>query len=715
MIGTSYDWDREIDSSQPEYYRWTQWMFLLMYQNGLAYRDTNWQWWCPTCSTTLSSHEIEGEKCWRGHSGVTKKEIPAWYFKITAYADELIDGLDTVDWPEPIVRMQQNWIGRSEGVSVHFPIDHNQIAFDGQGLPLDTEERTKLTVFTTRPDTIFGVTFMALAPEHPMVAQLTTDEHRDEVDAYIEQAIRQSEIMRASEKRGITGVFTGGYFINPLNGERIPAFIADFVLLSYGTGAVMGVPAHDQRDYAFAQKYGLEIRTVISSDESGYSQNTDQAYVNSGVMINSGPFTGLHSEKAIVEISNYLERTGIGHRMVNYRMRDWLISRQRYWGTPIPIVYCQHCGEIPVPESDLPVLLPELEDFIPDGSGHSPLERIPEFVNTTCPSCGESAKRETDTMGGFACSSWYFLRFTSPDYHKAPFEPQAMKYWMPVDLYVGGAEHAVLHLLYTRFWTKMLADECLVPFREPFSRLINQGQLHGADGQRMSKSRGNVVIPDEIVAQYGADALRIYALFMAPFEQNVDWNTEGINGAWRFLNRVWGLVQGYWLDTGDGIDSDLEKDMHRTIKNVTERIEAFRFNTMVSELMTFVNMLYEKVSANNWRTRTFQKGLETLLILMAPAAPYIAEELWIATGHDFSIHQKKWPTYEDRLIQSEMVEIAIQINGKTRGRIQTKYRASKQEVLDIVQDSPEFQKFIENQEIARVIYVPGKILNVVIT
>jgi len=697
LIGTSYDWSREIDSSDPAYYRWTQWMFLKMYQSGLAYRDSNWQWWCPTCATTLSSHEIEGDKCWRGHAGVTKKEIPAWYFRITAYADELINGLDTVNWPEPIKLMQRNWIGRSQGCEIDFR----------------TEKGDLIPVFTTRPDTVYGATFFVFAPEHPLVPRLTMVAQRSEVEAYIEQAIRQSEIERTADTREKTGVFIGGYVVNPLNGERIPVFIADYVLLTYGTGAVMGVPAHDQRDFEFAQKYGLEIRQVIVPVGVRHASPMPEAYVEPGVMVNSGPFDGLPSEEAKQRICDHLEEHDQGRRTVQYRMRDWLISRQRYWGTPIPIIHCPDCGEMPVPEIDLPVLLPEMEDFTPDGSGRSPLGRVPEFVNVTCPHCGGQAQRETDTMGGFACSSWYFLRFTSPHYQEGPFEPQAMNYWMPVDLYVGGAEHAVLHLMYARFWTKVFADEGLLPFREPFSRLINQGQLHGPDGQRMSKSRGNVITPDEIVAEYGADALRVYGLFMAPFEQNVDWNTEGISGARRFLNRIWNLIVTYWPSFVNGLDPALERKRHRTIQAVTERIGTFRFNTMISALMEFVNVLYVRVNANQWRTVTFKEGLETLLILLAPTTPYIAEELWTQTGHEFSIHQQSWPTFDLELARVEPMEIPVQINGKVRGIIQAEAQTSEAEALRTASLTPEIQKYLVGREIGRVIYVPGKILNIV--
>jgi leucyl-tRNA synthetase len=697
MIGTSYDWDMEIDSSHPDYYRWTQWMFLKMYRSGLAYSDKNWQWWCPTCATTLSSHEIAGDQCWRGHKGVSKKEVPAWYFKITNYADELISGLESVDWPEPIKNMQRNWIGRSDGCEIDFR----------------TEDGNVIPVFTTRPETIYGVTFFVFAPENPIVQKVTTIEKKQEVDLYIEQTIRKSEIHRLSDNREKTGVFTGGFVINPINSERIPTYIADYVLPTYGSGAVMGVPAHDQRDFEFARKFELGVKTVIIHDDSDNEENSNQPIQKHGRLVNSGIFDGLHSDDAREQITQFVESQNLGRRAVSYRMRDWLISRQRYWGTPIPIIHCGACGEIPVSESDLPVLLPDMDDFIPDGSGLSPLERVPEFVNVSCPRCGKLAKRETDTMGGFACSSWYFLRFTSPHFNEGPFEPEAMQYWMPVDLYVGGAEHAVLHLLYARFWTKVLADEGLLPFREPFTRLVNQGQLHGTDGQRMSKSRGNVITPDEIVAEYGADALRIYGLFMAPFEKSVDWSADGIVGAKRFLIRIWNLVLTYWEPSYDEIDMDLEKERHRIIQKVTDRIETFRFNTMVSALMEFVNTSYEWVNADKWRSATFRKCLENLMILLAPIAPYISEELWVKTGHNFSVHQQKWPVYEKQLVSFKKVDLPVQTNGKVRAIIQLETEATQAEALKIAVKNPDIKKYLEKQEITRVVYVPGKILNII--
>jgi leucyl-tRNA synthetase len=703
LVGCSYDWSREIDSSRPEFYRWTQWFFLSLYRRGLAYRDTNWQWWCPTCQTTLSSHEAVGGQCWRGHSGVTRREIPAWYFRITAYADRLLDGLNEIDWPESIKTMQRNWIGRSEGCEIDFRTEAGEV----------------VPVFTTRPDTVYGATFFVLAPEHPLVKRVTSEEQRARVEAYSAAAARLSEIERQAEARQKTGVFTGGYVVNPLSGERIPVWIGDYVLPTYGTGAVMGVPAHDERDYEFARAYGLPIRRVIArpgEEQPGEWDSispVEAAYTGEGVLVNSGPFNGLSSVEAIESICDYLEGQDLGRRKVQYRMRDWLISRQRYWGTPIPILYCEACGERPVPEEQLPVLLPEMADFQPDGSGRSPLARLPEFTNTTCPECGGPAKRETDTMGGFACSSWYFLRFTSPQFEHGPFEPQAMNYWMPVDLYVGGAEHAVLHLLYSRFWTHAMADAGLLPFCEPFPRLMNQGQLLASDGLRMSKSRGNVISPDGMVTAYGADALRVYELFMAPFDQDVTWSEEGIHGARRFLNRVWGLYAGGKVEKAEtsGEDRALEKALHKTIRQVSERIEGFRFNTAVSALMEFTNLMSERKRAGAGQTSSFQEAQETFLVLLAPFAPHIAEELWHRGGHRDSIHQQAWPAWDEDLAREDSLQVAVQVDGKVRAVLAIDSDAGEETVKEQALAHPKVQQHLAGREVTRSIYVPGKILS----
>lgn len=698
LIGASYDWSREIDSSQPEFYRWTQYFFLLLYQRGLAYRDTNWQWWCPGCQTTLSSHEVDQGVCWRGHSGVIKREIPAWYFKITDLADELLEGLDQIDWPERIKSMQRNWIGRSEGCEIIFA------GPAGEPMP----------VFTTRPDTVYGVTFLAIAPEHPLVEILATPEYQLSVQEYQAQAARQSEIERMMETRQKTGVFSGSHAVHPLTGAPVPIWVADYVLPGYGTGLVMGVPAHDTRDFEFARQYGLPVIEVIAP-ASADQLETHAAYTGPGRMVNSAEFDGLESTEGARRITAELQVRQAGGPKVIYRMRDWLISRQRYWGTPIPIVYCDLHGEQPVPFEQLPVLLPPMENFQPDGSGHSPLARLPEFLHTTCPVCGGPARRETDTMGGFACSSWYFLRYASPWSEHEPFERQSAEYWLPVDLYVGGAEHAVLHLLYARFWTRVLADAGLISFREPFAKLLNQGQLLAPDGARMSKSRGNVITPDRMVETYGADALRVYELFMAPFDQDITWSTDGIHGALRFLNRIWTLFADTYTvsHSTSGTDPELERWLHRTIRQTSERIESFRFNTMVSALMEFVNLLAQRRRESAWQTGTYHHCLETLLLLLAPVAPFIADELWSQTGHSGSVHAQCWPVWDAELAAEETQEIAVQINGRVRAAIPVEPGASAEAVQQIALSHPKVASWLAGQSVKKIIYIPGKILSIV--
>jgi leucyl-tRNA synthetase len=699
MIGTSYDWSREIDSSRPEFYHWTQAIFLILYQRGLAYRDMNWQWWCPTCQTTLSSHEVSGGVCWRGHLGVTRREIPAWYFRITAYADQLLDGLLEIDWPENVKAMQRNWIGRSEGCDIIF-----------------NTHAGPLPVFTTRPDTLFGATFLVLAPEHAFVDELTTAQARQQVSAYKAQAAERSEVERLMENRPKTGVFTGSYAIHPLSSEQIPVWIADYVQPGYGTGAVMGVPAHDQRDFDFAVQYGLEIRVVVAPSPDADIQLT-AAYDGQGIIVGSGPYSGMPSEQAAVQISKDLKQRKLGGPSVRYRMRDWLISRQRYWGTPIPIVYCERHGEQPLREDQLPVLLPPMTDFQPDGSGRSPLGRMPEFVTTTCPLCGEPARRETDTMGGFACSSWYFLRFSSPDYDMGPYDPEMVRYWLPVDLYVGGAEHAVLHLLYARFWTRVLYDTGLLPFSEPFTKLLNQGQMLGPDGFRMSKSRGNVITPDSMVESFGADSLRVYELFMAPFEQDISWSTQGIKGARRFLNRIWILFSETYENSSqdNAVDPLVLRKLHQTIRQVSQRIDAFRFNTAVSALMEFVNLLADRQSRGLWHTSTYHQALDALMILLAPIAPHIAEELWKRSGHSDSIHQQPWPAWDEELAKDDIIQVAVQVDGKLRDVLEVSAESTEDSLRRLALDLPKIQHHLAGHEIGKIFYVPGRIINITTT
>ena len=741
LVGVSFDWSREIDSSSPEYYRWTQWFFLLLYRRGLAYRATQWQWWCPVCQTTMSNHEIYERGgdlyCWRDHPGVTKKRIPAWFFKITAYADRLVDDLKAIDWPEDVKAMQENWVGRSAGAEIVFR----------------SERGDPMPVFTTRPDTVFGVTFMAIAPEHDLVKPLTAPERRAEVEDYVERAARASEIERMSAEREQTGVFTGSYVVNPLNGDRVPLFVADYVLAGYGTGIVMGVPGHDQRDFAFATKYDLPIRVVVAPP-TWTGGALDRAYVGPGTMVNSGAFDGTFTrgdwpklgagerqevaarwgiaaeevDRKVAEargdgiraVTEHVQHQGIGEHKITYRMRDWLISRQKYWGAPIPIVYCDRCGEVPVPEEQLPVLLPDIDpkDMAPIGDARSPLARVPAWVNTTCPSCGGPAQRETDTMGGFACSSWYFLRFTSPDYHDGPFDPERMRFWMPVDLYVGGKEHATMHLLYARFWYKVMYDAGLgVPGVEPFAKYRSQGQLLAPDGRRMSKSRGNVITPDEMVERYGADSLRLFELFMAPFDQDALWSDEGINGQRRFLGRVWNLVhETYAAAAGrrfEAPDEELTRLRHKTVKRVTGDIEQFRFNTMVAALMEFTNALSERYREGRWQTRAYQDAVETLLLLLAPPAPHIAEELWLRTGHEGSVHQQPWPAWDEALTRDEVVTVVVQVNGRVRDRIELAADADEAAAQAAALARPRIQEFVTNPAAAKVIYVKGRLLNIV--
>ncbi len=709
LIGASYDWEREINSSQPEYYRWTQWIFGLLYRRGLAYQSLAAVTWCESCQTTLANEEVEAGTCWRCHQPVMRRDLKQWFFRITEYAEELLQATDYLDWPEHILAMQRHWIGRSAGVEFEM-----QVAGRAD---------TSFRVFTTRPDTVYGMTFAVLAPEHPLVARITTPAQWAEVEAYADRAQRLTEIERLSTERHRDGVWTGAYALNPVNSRQVPIFVADYVLMGYGTGAIMAVPAHDQRDYEFARQYKLPIVEVIRPVEGPWDQ--DAAYEGEGIMINSAPFDGQPSTEAGEAIADAMEAAGYGARSVQYRMRDWLISRQRYWGAPIPIVHCPQCGPALVPEADLPVLLPHLPDYLPRGDGQSPLANLPEFVHTSCPGCGGPARRETDTMGGFACSSWYFLRFADPWYDRGPFNPEAIRYWLPVDLYVGGAEHAVMHLLYARFWTKVLADAGLLPFREPFPKLRSQGILHAADGKRMSKSRGNVVTPDEVVARYGADVLRIHLLFMAPFDRNVIWDEEGIVGAERFLQRLWRLCQADADDqeagsgqntAGQGTDESegaLRRAMHQTVRRITEDVESFKFNTAVAAMMEWTNAL--SAHLEEWgATPAFGQATETLILLLAPFAPHIAEELWARRGGAYSVHQQGWPAYDPALAADETVTLVVQVNGKVRDRLQVPAGIPDEEARRRALASARVQATLNGQHPKRVIVVAGRLVNIVV-
>jgi len=709
LIGTSYDWEREINSSHPEYYKWTQWFFLLLYKRGLAYRSTAPANWCPSCKTVLANEETEGGRCWRCGSEVTKKDLPQWFFRITAYADRLLEDLDSIDWPEKIVLMQRNWIGKSEGMEFDLPVKGKD---------------EKIRVFTTRPDTVYGMTFAVLAPEHPLVEKLTAPDRKAEVEAYVEATRRETEIERLSTERARTGVFIGAYAINPMNGREIPIFIGDYVLMSYGTGAIMAVPGHDARDFDFAKRYNLPVPVVIAPP--GWNGNDlPEAYVEEGTMVNSGPFDGLPSREGWQRIAAYMEEKGIGQRRVNYRMRDWLISRQRYWGAPIPIIHCPECGEQPVPEDQLPVRLPHLERYQPTGTGKSPLADVPEFVNTACPKCGGPAERETDTMGGFACSSWYFLRYPNPRLDTAPFEPEKVRYWLPVDLYVGGAEHAVMHLLYARFWTKVMYDAGLVHFKEPFQKLMNQGMILGADGVKMSKSKGNVITPDSVVEQYGADTLRMYELFIAPFEQEVAWSEQGIRGVYRFLNRLWSLI----VDNIEHFDPDwrskiqttdanrpLRRKLHQTLKKVTQDIERMHFNTGVAALMELVNEFapYVESGLTPEQDPVFSEAVENLLLMLQPMAPHFADEIWERLGKGASTYGLPWPQWDEEIARAEEVVIVLQVNGKIKDRITVPADIDHAELEQLALTNEKVRASFEGKEVSRVFVVPGKLVNVVV-
>ncbi|MBU0494925.1 MAG: leucine--tRNA ligase [Chloroflexi bacterium] len=714
LVGIDYDWDREINSSHPDYYRWTQWFFLLLYRRGLAYRAEAPVNWCPGCATVLANEEVEAGACWRCHSDVEPRSLPQWFFRITEYADRLLADLYDLDWPAHIKAMQRHWIGRSEGVTFTLPIADAPSPAQRERGP----GSEGLQVFTTRIDTIYGLTFAVLAPEHPLVEMLTTPDHRAEVQAYVAQARRQSDIDRLSADRQRDGVFTGAHAINPATGRPIPIYVADYVLMTYGTGAIMAVPAHDQRDFEFAQRYGLPVVMTIAPPVWDGEPLTE-AYTETGVMIHTGPFDGLPSDEAAERIADWLEERGVGQRTVQYRMRDWLISRQRYWGAPIPIIYCDDCGTVPVPAANLPVLLPDIDAYQPSGTGQSPLAAVPEFVHTTCPTCGGPARRETDTMGGFACSSWYFLRFASPHYDQGPFDPAAVRRWLPVDRYVGGAEHAVMHLLYARFWTKVMFDAGLIDFQEPFTRLMNQGIVHAADGRRMSKSRGNVITPDSVVERLGADTLRGFLLFMAPFEQNVNWSEDGLNGVRRWLGRVWSLAAedvGATLVVAPGQDTaTLRRITHQTIRKVTQDIEGFRFNTMIAALMEFTNALGTARDTAVYGSPAWEEAIDALLLLLAPSCPFIAEELWARRGRPYSIHQQPWPAWDETLAAEETVVVPVQVNGRLRGRLEvpTDVAQDKDELRTRALAADDVQHHIQGHEVARVVVVPGRLVNIV--
>jgi len=701
-IGAIYDWSREIITCLPDYYKWTQWFFLKLYEAGMAYRDKAPVNWCPQCQTVLANEQVVDEGvCERCGAAVSRRDLEQWFFRITKYADELKEH-EGIEWPERIKIMQRNWVGRSQGTEISFELDHPGV------------EEKEIRVFTTRPDTAFGVTFMVLAPEHPLVPLITSPENKEAVEAYIVRSRRQTEIERLSTEKEKDGVFTGAYCINRLNGDKVPIWIADYVLVSYGTGAVMAVRAHDERDFAFAKKYGIPVPVVIAPPE-WQGNELEAAYTEPGTMVNSGQFNGLPSEKGIDDVSEFLEKKGWGKRTVSYRLRDWLISRQRYWGAPIPMVYCDKCGTVPVPEKDLPVLLPEDAEFKP--TGESPLKYNEAFVNTKCPVCSSPAKRETDTMDTFMCSSWYFLRYASPHDESAAFDPEKSKYWLPVDQYTGGAEHAVMHLLYARFFTKAIRDIGLIDFGEPFKRLFNQGIII-AGKQKMSKSKGNVVNPDEYVNELGADAVRAYLMFVAPWEQGGEWDDSGISGISRWFNRIWNLVLDEYNEKENADRAQNEKELirfrHQTIRKVSEDMEKMRFNTMVAAIMEFTNYLTRTKEAGVVSKEEWEESVKVLLLLLAPTAPHLVEELWRKTGREYSIHNQTWPEWDESLTREEETTLVVQVNGKLRDRITVGVSISEEEAKKLAMERPKVLSNIEGRDIVNIIYVPGRLVNIVV-
>lgn len=713
QMGFGYDWSREFASSDPEYYRWTQWFFLLLYKRGLAYRKESLQWWCPVDKTVLANEQVENGTCWRCGSTVEKKALPQWFFKITDYADRLVADLEDLDWTDSIKNMQRNWIGRSEGAEITWKV------CDKAG----NEEGLQFKTFTTRKDTIPGVTFIVVAPESAELDMLTAADHKARVHSYRQEVQSLTDIERQEDKEK-SGVFTGKYAKNPFSGEAVPIYAASYVLAGYGTGVVMGMGGHDLRDREFSIKHNIPV-IMTTQVPAGYEDmGSLEVYKGEGVQINSGaPYDGLTNKEAGQHIFKKLAAEGMAVEKINYKIRDWLISRQRYWGAPIPIIHCPACGTVPVPEGQLPVALPEIESFEPSGDGRSPLARVDDFVNTTCPRCDGPAERETDTMDGFACSSWYFLRFADPHNNEKPFDAAKAQRWLPVDEYIGGAEHAVMHLLYARMWTKVMQDEGLINFSEPFKALRNQGMILAPDGQKMSKSKGNTIEPGILIDQgYGADAIRIMELFIGPWNQSAAWSVEGMGGSFRFLQRTWALAQEVMESTEDDreqvvvTDDELRQVIHRTVQRVSRDVEEMGFNTAIAALMEALNQLYKlkltipmKAHGDTWRWT-----IETFLQLLAPFAPHITDELWQQLGHDTSIHVSNWPSYDEKYLFSDTLTIVVQVNGKLRAQLEMPADASKEQILALAKEQPKVNEHIGGKEVRKEIYVPGKLVNFVV-
>ncbi|MGR3319292.1 MAG: leucine--tRNA ligase [Candidatus Anammoxibacter sp.] len=716
--GVGYDWDREITSCKKDYYKWTQWIFLKLYENDLAYKKKAPVNWCPSCATVLANEQVVDGACERCDSNVMQRDLEQWFFRISKYAETLLNDLKLLDeWPEKVKTMQANWIGRSEGAAIDFTLEGTDKI---------------ITCFTTRPDTIFGVTYMSLAPEHPLIKELVTGtEHENPVMEFVKKAVNQSRIERTDDTAEKEGIFTGKYVINPVNKEKVPLWVANYALMEYGTGAVMAVPAHDQRDFAFAKKYKLPIKVVIQPPKAplDHSQMTE-AFIEDGIQVNSDKFDGMNNREAIPKFIEFFKEKGIGNKSINYRLRDWLISRQRYWGAPIPIVYCDKCGIVPVKEDSLPVVLPEHVEFKPRGK--SPLAEVDAFVNTVCPDCGNAAKRETDTMDTFVDSSWYYLRYLSPNDNKSIFDKDKVNKWLPVDQYIGGIEHAILHLLYARFFTKVFHDIGLVNFNEPFKNLFTQGMIV-KDGAKMSKSKGNVVSPDALIEKYGADTQRLYTLFISPPHRDAEWNDRGVIGSYRFLNRLWQLVTRHQdaikntekavinINNLNETARALYRKTHTTIKKVTDDIEgSWHFNTAIAAIMELLNMaesynVPDDVKGDEalQNFNVFRECLDSMVILLAPLVPHICEELWELTGHSPSIFAEKWPSYDEKAIEVEEIEMPIQINGKVRSRLIAGINDSEDELKSKAVQDIKIKEFLAGKSVKKIVIVPKKLINIV--
>ena len=718
-LGFSYDWDREISTCEPDYYKWTQWIFLQLFKKGLAYEAETPINWCPSCLTGLANEEVKDGRCERCHTEVTRKNIRQWILKITQYGDKLLKDLDELDWPEAIKTSQRNWIGRSEGADVLFKLENGE---------------DEIQVYTTRPDTLFGATYMVLAPEHPLVKKITTEENMEAVEAYLEKAARKSDLERTDLAKEKTGVFCGAYAVNPVNNDRIPIWVADYVLISYGSGAIMAVPAHDTRDWEFAKEFDLPIIEVLKGGDVH-----KEAWIKDGIHVNSGFMDGMNKEDAISAMIAWLEEKNLGKKAINYKLRDWIFARQRYWGEPIPLVHCEKCGIVPVPESELPLTLPDVESYAPAGTGESPLANIDEWVNTACPVCGGPGRRETNTMPQWAGSCWYYLRFIDPKNDRAMASEESMNYWMPVDLYVGGAEHAVLHLLYSRFWHKVLHEIGAVKDPEPFARLINQGMITSFAYQRqnkslvptdeveereadrffekatgeevsqiiakMSKSLKNVINPDEVIDEFGADSMRLYEMFMGPLRVSKPWSTKGVVGVHRFLDRIWRLSERKIIETEPS--AEMTKLLHQTIKKVSMDTGELEFNTAIAQMMIFINEVYKEddLNSNLW---------EPFILLLAPYAPHMGEELWQKLGKKESLAYESYPVWKEELTLEEMKTIVFQINGKVRGKEDLPAGLSKEELEKTALENERVKDYVEGRQVIKIIAVPDKLVNIVV-